>query len=440
MPIESKVAPRDLIQADFRNLRSNERLDTTPRIEEIVFIQSMEGRAHNGAGSFHKRFYVNTSIDDIVRALDRDTGHIKARRQELIDEIKEFVERVIAGEHPERLLSRKGTPLLGIPLFKNRIVKPRDVVRGLYLGGLRDCPEIRSEAEKKYGVTIGYGRCYLINKEVMERMGLDGDVLAHQEHAGRIGELEKEGLIVKPELAGTVDGDTLRYFYIRHKLGPGQSDDAAIVASGILYKSVDVALGVFLADAIDTLEKYAPVYADQDNELGYFIKENFKDLGVTDDQVYELAYLAAIPEGKEEEVPDSSLRYLLTIDPRTGQSTLESHLNFIEGKPFFPMAISYKRILITTFYEYLKGRLSAVTTTTTEELLAFAGIGKGLDVPLRNIMKTKIAVVDQDSRLSDVLKELREKDIDAIIVQDGERNILGVVDPEAILHIFERKE
>jgi len=56
--------------------------------------------------------------------------------------------------------------------------------------------------------------------------------------------------------------------------GPGQSDDAAIVASGLLY-NVDVALGVFLADAIDTLEKYVSIYRDQDNNLARYIKENY---------------------------------------------------------------------------------------------------------------------------------------------------------------------
>ena len=49
-------------------------------------------------------------------------------------------------------------------------------------------------------------------------------------------------------------------------MGPGQSDDAAIVTAGLLY-NVDVALGVFLADAIDTLEKYVPAYYDQDKAL-----------------------------------------------------------------------------------------------------------------------------------------------------------------------------
>lgn len=435
---DSKIAPRDLIQADFRNLRSNERLDTTPRTEEIIFIQSMEGRAHNGAGSFHKRFYVNTSIDDIVIALDKDPKVIKERRQQLIDEIVEFVKRVISGEHLDRLVSAKKMPLLGIRLFKTRLIKPYDVLKGIYLGGLRDDPQIRKEAEKIYNVTIGYGRCYLINLEIMNKMGLDGESLAHQEHEREIEEFKKAGLIVNQEDLPNIGEENIRYFYIRHKLGPGQSDDAALVNAGFLYKSVDVALGIFLADAIDTLEKYASVYSDQDNELAYFIRENFKELDITMDEVYKLTHLSAIPEGKEEEVPDSSLRYFLTIDSRTGQSTLECHLNFIEGKPFFPMAISFKRIPVTNFYEYIKERLSEIAKL--EVPLGIGVIEEGLDIPIGKLVNKKIVVASEDKLLSEVLKELKNKKAEVIIVQDEKGNVLGVVDSNAILHVLERKD
>ena len=379
---------------------------------------------------------VNTSIDDIVTALDKDPDLIKERRQRLIDEIVEFINRVIEGEKLDKLLSKKGTPLLGIPLFKTKRVNPRDVLKGLYLGGLRDDADIRKEAEKRYKVNIGYGRCYLVNIEVMDRMGLDGETLAHQEHEKEIGEFKKAGLIVEQDAFKKIGEEKIRFFYIRHKLGPGQSDDAAIVNAGFLYNSVDVALGVFLADAIDTLEKYVPVYSDQDIKVSFLIKDNFKDLDTTMDEVYQLTYLSAIPESKEEEVPDSSLRYFLTIDPRTGQSTLECHLNFIEGRPFFPMAVSYKRILITTFYEYVKERLSEVLKP--QGLLPVGVEEAVLDIPISELIRKKVVVVSQDSNLRDALKELRDSDADAIIVKNSKGEILGIVDSSDFLHILEK--
>jgi hypothetical protein len=92
------VAPKELIQSDFEVLRSYEKLLTSPEIEELLLIQSVEGRAHNGSGVFNKRTYVNTSIDDVVKALDRDAEDIKRRRQGIIDDISSFVMDVIHGE------------------------------------------------------------------------------------------------------------------------------------------------------------------------------------------------------------------------------------------------------------------------------------------------------------------------------------------------------
>src|SRR3989338_812832 len=132
------VAPKELIQADYEVLKSYEPLDTTREIEDLLFIQSLEGRAHNGAGVFHKRNYVNTTIDDVVRALGRSADDIKADRQAIIDDIADFATAVLNGEKLEKLLNSKGEPILGVRLFLERRVNGRDVLRGLYMGGLRD--------------------------------------------------------------------------------------------------------------------------------------------------------------------------------------------------------------------------------------------------------------------------------------------------------------
>ena len=128
-----KVAPSELIQQDFHNLKTSERLYTIPRVEDLVFMQSIEGRAHNGAGSFSKRFYVNTTIDDIVSALGRSPKTVKNKRQELIDEIVEFADSAIADDPRDRLVTKSGRPLLGIPQFKERTVNYHDILKGLYL-------------------------------------------------------------------------------------------------------------------------------------------------------------------------------------------------------------------------------------------------------------------------------------------------------------------
>ncbi|MBN2453461.1 MAG: CBS domain-containing protein [Candidatus Omnitrophica bacterium] len=425
-----KIASAELIQQDFHNLKTAERLYTIPRIEDLLFMQSIEGRAHNGAGAFNKRFYVNTTIDDIVSALGRSPKVTKTKRQELIDEISEFVDSAIEDDPREKLVTRSGRPLLGIPQFKDRTVNYHDILRGLYLGGLRDNPDIRKKTQKIYDVNIGYGSCYLINTKVMDEMGLDGEILAHQCHEDRLNYYRSSGLIVDPEKVKRRSMKNIKYLYIRHHVGPGQSDDAAIVAGGILY-NVDVALGIFLADAVDTLEKYVANYRDQDNEIALHIKDNYKFLGLDEEDACELAYLAAIPEEKVDEIPDSSLRYLLAIDQETGQSSFETHLNFIEGKPFLPMAISYKRIMVTELYDFVRDKLKSINKEVVfkvpEALL------HELDSSVTKVMQRKFITVGPHTSLKAALDKVEARKGELIIVKDEFGNILGVINPADFL-------
>lgn len=416
------VAPKDLVQADYDVLKSYEHLETTPEIEELLLIQSLEGRAHNGAGVFHKRTYVNTTIDDVVKALGLDAEDIKRRRQAIIDSIVDFAAAAMNGEKREKLLTASGEPILGIKLFQDRRVNPRDVLRGLYIGGLRDNIDIRKEAERAYQMKIGGGRCYVVDVKTMLDMNLDGELLSHDAHEAKIPEFTKRGLIAAVE--GEVDPATQRYFYIRHRIGPGQSDDAAFILSGILYNP-DVALGVFLADAIDTLEKYAPRYSDQDGNLSFQIGRGFKDLNLTLDDVYELVSLAAIPEAEEHMVPDSSLRYLLAIDQRSQQCAFKTHLDFLEGKPVVPLPVSFKRILSTQFYEYINRRL--VNVRKLEKLAMPKLTIQELDRPVSEISKKDFAVVSKEATFADVLKKFKETKCEILVVQDKQNRVVGTL-------------
>ena len=428
--MSKKVAPRELIQQDFRYLKSAERLYTNPKIEELIFMQSIEGRTHNGAGSFNKRFYVNTTVDDIVRALGRSPKAVKALRQGLIDDIVEFVDRALVDDPLDRLTAKNGRPILGIPQFKERAVNYHDILKGLYLGGLRDQPEIRKKTQELYKVNIGYGKCYPVNTKVMEEMQIDGEMLAHQENEDEINFYKSRGLIVDTEDSKSGLSKYLKYMYIRHHVGPGQSDDAAIVASGLVY-NVDVALGVFLADAIDTLEKYVKSFRDQDGELALYIKDNYKFLDADERDACELAYLAAIPEGRVDEIPDSSLRYLLTVDEETGQSTLETHLNYIEGKPFLPIAISYKRIVISELYDFLRDKMEGINKEINIKIPeAFV---RGLDSSVMKVMQRRFITVSPDTSLKVALEKAELRRSEVVIVKDEYGNILGVINPSDFL-------
>lgn len=431
-----KVAPRELIQQDFRNLKSSERLYTSPKIEELIFLQSIEGRAHNGAGSFNKRFYVNTTIDDIIRAVGRSPKAAKTKRQELIDEIVEFVDSALGDDPRDRLVTRNGKPLLGIPFFKEKTVNYHDILKGLYLGGLRDDVDIRSKTEEIFKIDIGYGRCYLVDIDVMNDMCLDAEDLAHQENRGRLEEFKSLGLIVDEAKTKYRDSKRIKYLYIRHHVGPGQSDDTAIVASGLIF-NVDVALGVFLADAIDTLEKYVSIYKDQDNELARYIKENYTFLDCEEKDACELAYLAAIPKEKIDEIPDSSLRYLLSIDEETGQSAIETHINFIEGKPIQQMPISHRRVPVTRLYEFIQEKLKSIKKEVVFKIPEV--LGKELESSVTKVMQRRFITVSPLTSLKTALKKAEDRKSELIIVKDENGNILGIVNPSDFL-VFLRGE
>jgi hypothetical protein len=393
----------------------------------------MEGRAHNGAGAFQKSFYVNTTIDDIVRALKLDPNKVKSRRQLLIDDIASFVDDTIKGKPRLRLVNAKGEPFIGVPDLREIEVNAKDVLKGIYIGGLRDDPGPRAAAEKKYGITIGYGKCYPVNIDVMGKMALDGEVLAHRENAGSIDAFKRAGLIISDEDLKNTAPEKIRYLYIRHKIGPGQSDDGALVASGMIYNK-DVALGIFLADAIDTLEKYVHAYKDQDDELGYRIQKDFRGLNVTMDEVLEITYLAATPEELDALTPDSSLRYFLTIDRHIGQCALQSHFNFIDKKPYFPMFMSFNRVLSTEFYAYIKNRVMALKNL--QAVVTSDAVLKGLEAPVDDFLKRSAVIVKPGVSLKDAVAKMRSNGAEFLVIQDDSNTVQGVISMNDLLKLM----
>jgi hypothetical protein len=348
----STIAPANLLRQELHYLQSREVLRTTLEIETMIFIQSLEGRAHEGHGSFHGRRFVDTTEDDIALALRLDPDGVRRDRQKLLDDIKRYARRAMAGKAPRQLLDDNEEPLLGIGAFRWMEVEPRDILRGLYLGGLRDTPEVRLEAEERFGVAVGGGRLYFVDTRVMRRMGLHGDRLAHEAHGDRLDEYREQGLIVdKPPRA---EGP-IRYMYIRHRRGSGASDDAAIVAGSLRWGG-DVSAGVFLADAMDTIEKYVPqdAYSDQDADLAREIAAGTPDLGVGMDDVHAMVALGAGGDA----VPDSSLRHMLRVDRKVDQCAMEAHLLAATGRPHAPLNLAHAKIPCETFYQEVKRRVA----------------------------------------------------------------------------------
>jgi hypothetical protein len=354
------VAPHDVVREDFEWLAAGTRLRTTRVVEESILMQSVEGHAHEGHAAFRGQQYVNTTMDDIIHSLSRDPKLIARQRQALIDDIADWLRAAMAGKTPNLLIAEDGGCLLDSGLFRQVEVEPANVVRGFYVGGRRDDLDVRRRVEAKYNISIGGGHSYLVDVQQMERMNLDARKLAKGSHEDQIAYYRGVGLIIADK--GDRDdfaSEHVRYLYIRHRTGGGTSDDAAMLAAGKLY-GPSGAIGAFLADAVDTLEKYAARCADQDDDMAQMIAARWPELKVSDEDLMLVTYLCATPPDSEYEAPDSSLRHFIEVDRNIDQTAFESHLAYIQGRPHARMKLASEEADSERFYRWFEERWKAV--------------------------------------------------------------------------------
>jgi hypothetical protein len=417
----------DLVRRDYASLVEDERLDTEQGVSELILAQSIEGHAHTGAGAFHKRRYPDLTTHRIVELLGWNVTDCRQARQALIDEVADWVEAALGGNPRKKLVDAAGHPLLRVPWLAGIEVEPREVLRGIYLGGLRDDEAVRARAEKAHGVVIGGGRCFVVDTRVIQEMGEDPERLAHEAHdEARLDEFRRKGLIAVQEKITTADVDDgpYEYDYIRYRVGPGHSDDAAIIGAGLLY-GTSTALGAWLADAVDTLEKFSARFTDQDDELAAMVGERAPDVKVPEADLMLYVVLCAIALGKEEKVPDSSTRHLLSIYPKTEKSLLRAHLDFLEGLRGPTQPMSHGQTTTHDFYAYLVRRLSELQR-------------KPSTLPRREaegLMSTGFAVVGPGAGLAEMAALFADPEVELLVVCGEDGAPRGIVRAADVLRL-----
>jgi len=360
----TNVAPKSLIKKDFEHLNSTVHLIVNDRVKPLILIQSIEGHSHEGHSVFRGEKFPNTCMEDIVLALKMDVDLIKKERQRLIDDIREWFLSLEEKDLNDRkpLLNSYGEPLLGIKMFENMQVSVKSAVVGYILAGLMDDINYREKTEAKYKVNIGGGDIYIVDRTKMEELGISGDMLAKEENEKNIEEYKKKGLIVSND--NIVPGsNVIVSHYIRHKKGPGLSDDAALLSAGFLsiFKKRDVSalIGAFLADSVDTLDKFSDriVELGQDEEIAFELISKFKQFDLREDLLLKFIYLASIPEDMKGNVPDSSMRHFLQKDEKAKISELESHISFLRGEEVPSIILAFQEVPSSKFYSYYSNRL-----------------------------------------------------------------------------------
>jgi hypothetical protein len=351
------VAPAELIRLDFKNMLASEVLRCTWHVEELIFVQSIEGHAYQGHAEFQGRRFVNTHVEDICTALGFSRHLVAQQRQRLIDDVVRWVDEVLAGADHDQLVNGDGEPFFGMSMLRSLTVNAREVLQGLYIGGLRDGVDVRMRVEDEYGIKVGGGASYFVDVGKMHQEGLDGDQLAHGHWEHDIERFRQIGLI-RPEGEDHFETEDVRYMYIRHRQGCGHSDDAAILLTGMLH-GFSAGVGAFIADAIDTIEKYVPRPSDQDEDIARRVAAKCPDLGVGPDDVMRVARLAANDERGGFVMPDCSLRHFLRLDREVDQNAIESHLLYLQDKPFAEMEIGHEHVVNGDLYEFLESKAEA---------------------------------------------------------------------------------
>lgn len=356
MARHAQTAPSELIVRDFHRMDGEINLGATYELERALLMIAVASHAHSGHGAFRGRQFVDTTEDHVARALGLDPRREQKLRQSWIDGVRDYALAAARGMAPPYAVNDREQPLIGIGILRWIKVDPREVLIGLLLGGHRDSPQFRRLAQAKYGIAIGYGRAHPVSVHRMLEEGLNARELASRSHEPQLDEYMEKGIIL-PDF--TEVGGDVQNLYVRYQIGPGASDDAAVLAAGKLY-GIGAAVGCYLADAIDTLEKYTANPTDADEEISALIEAEAPDLGVTRDQIVHLTYLASTPPDMDGILPDSTMRHFLRRDAATDQSILESHLLYLLGHPWTRMQMGRDPLMDNAeLYRYVEDRIKS---------------------------------------------------------------------------------
>lgn len=369
MEPDETIAPANLIIQDYMSLLDRVNLRMASKYKKLLLMQSITGHAQNGHCEFLGQAYINITLDEIVDALacigdqkvfqeigEVSKKNVKRLRDEVIETLKSPFKRIIKGEEVTSLTDENGEPLLGISTLLEAEIKNKEAfLIGGYLASKMDSYEWRKKVNgKPYYSEMGGGECVAVDIKKLTDCNLTLIDLAEEACNKWVGLLKAEKIILDEEKVESTDD--IRNAYIRHKVGRGVSDDAAIIIAGTLYGE-EAFWGAYLFDAIDTWDKYTTyiIKGGVDEKFG---EELRKHVSITDDKVVKFIHLSR----KEKNFPDSSQRYFLQIDEEADQTALESHLKYLRGKHFKRMDLGYKedggkKVKNIGFYKKLEKRL-----------------------------------------------------------------------------------
>lgn len=352
--------------------------------KELLLMQSVQGRAIQGwweADFLQKQkinfYYPNTTLEDIFSSLGNDVEKIQIQRQEIIDDIKYYINSVFEclqdrsngnskpQNHCITLVNKQNEPLGGINLFEGTLISnPLNILIGAYLGGCMDSAEWREKTEKEFEINMHKGITRAVHMEKLRQTGMTLEDISKLQSIDIIDKLKKDKVISENDNETYNKGYTCGYIQLQK--GHGISDDAAFIAVALNH-GIEAAYGLILLDAIDTWDKSTPKICKggQDEKIGIGIKSRYENIfgkntfPVDSDDVKNIIYLAAKNDENFEYYPSCSQRRFVQYDNNINLYPLQSHVSWVrhvrEGTSVPPkIKIAFQQVSTDKFYDAFK--------------------------------------------------------------------------------------
>lgn len=291
-----------ITRSAFQDLWQKTDVHCTQGLKRHLVLDRLRGHAECGKGDFAGQHLESKPIEWFCEVLGFDTERMRREREEYAQSVISLAKRAMDKQGEIPICDEKGHALLGIGFLRWISADTRELLTGLYLGGMRDASQIRAKVDEIYG----------------DRLGVRNH---HHTHS---------------------------------------SDDGAIVAGGQMF-GFGVAVGVWLADALDSLEKFFPNHPDIDYDLAQHIEESKYPLLCEPSDLYALTFICSIPDNLKGTLPDCSLREMLTVNPENDQMCVESHLLAATGKPYASMTLPDGKMRNVEFYNWVHKRVVSET-------------------------------------------------------------------------------
>jgi len=345
------------------------------RVLPLLLPQSVHGRSQNGHGLFMDEYgspliFPDARMEDAFAGIGEDVlglsvAQAKRLRQEILENLESLLSRaihegVLNFGDPEDSLANP----LGLSILTGKEFEILSFLRGFVLAVRMDNWRNRSLTLKHFEVdlrgeplTLGGGESLLVSWSRLTASGLTEQIASSEEFdTARLESLRQAGVILPDDYSGNPSPETL---YFRRMIGPGVSDDAAMVFVGKTWGETAM-YGAFVADAVDTYDKFLERYSSggSDEALADRLLARLpadKTPLVTETDIRRLIYFAAKWNFPTLDI-SSSHRRLIQIESGARVPTFLNHLAFVKGAKPARIPLGYNRFDSAKFYRGVTDR------------------------------------------------------------------------------------